>query len=469
MQSVRTVPIYIAATLSVIVLAALTVREPLAGLGLLAAALFAAFVFVRRTVDGVGPVYLLAAYGCAITSSWTGIKALGLPLSDVFLGVMLCCWLYRFLTGKAPALRTWMFLGTVAGLVCLLAERLAPEPLGGYLVDGTAIDVFGRLFLTTTATAIAYASLIGSGGPRLPRRLAAAFLAGGAFSALVAVVGGLDQFGLGALIDESSGPRATGLTFHPNSLGCAIVVAIPVALWGLAYPASRFARWASASCLLTLLGGLMAADSRAGYLAGMLTLAVSGIWFIVRAAGRSRALQVCGYLLAIGTVGAVTIGSNNRLTSLGVLSDSQTDVLRQGFLVDGWKLFANAPVFGFGLAGGSGVSVPVLLASSGGVVLFVGYYGFVAATVGASWRRRRAEPLCIAGVLCALAGVSFGVLNNGAFERFLFIVPVICAAIPVVTRGKPGRSADRETNRSVADGLTAAVACHRDGTAVLPG
>lgn len=317
-----------------------------------------------------GALSVVAAYGCAITSSWTAVRGPGFPVSDLFLLVLLGGAVWRFMVPPGwTAVRWWMFLGLFSGLLCVFAGFLSPGVIVGSVYSDSTSTVFMRLLAATTLTAIGYACLIPAASAALPRRLAAAWLAGATVSAIVAVLGGPGALGLAGLVPSQAYERASGLSVHPNSLACSLVVAIPVAVWGI----TCGGRWRppAAACLMLLLWALLLADSRAGLIIGFGALVVSGCCFIgIRVRGTGRAVTIGLYV--VGVMGVAWMAAQGSRLLVDERLVSQSDTSREAAINGGWELFQNSPVFGNGIASGSGISVPILLLSSGGLVLFLG-------------------------------------------------------------------------------------------------
>jgi hypothetical protein len=390
----------------------------------------------------------------ALTSTWTGVKVLGVNLCDalILLGIAAIV-VESALGARSVTLRWWMPLPTVAALVIYAFDQVvrggrpSQDSVNLALTAGTS--AFGdsdggflfvaRLGIATLLVAVIVGSEVETFGVARAVRLLLLWTAGATVSAAAAVAYSLGLADLSEFTYHAiSEVRALGLAFHPNSLAQTIAITMPLAIYFLTTSRTAWARiWWLAGAVLGV-WALVLANSRGGLIVGLCATVVA----LASVLGRSRGGRLFGMVLAVPAVLAVTalvdwLLANTRLGGQG--GASQSDEGRWEFLQMGFDAFLNNPLIGAGVGGGAGVMVPLLLLSTGGLILFLGYYAFIAAGVHAAWPLRN-DPLVSACLISVMALVGYGLFNNSVNERYNFIGVAILAAVALRLRGDTGKT-----------------------------
>ena len=212
--------------------------------------------------------------------------------------------------------------------------------------------------------------------------------------------------------------RSTGLAFHPNSLAGSCVCALPLLLLLVGRISGRVS---VAGGVLALVVGyaLFLSGSRAGLIAGGCVIAVVTI---VRTRSRHWGLAIrlailCSVVLVVLLVGRRLLGLTR--FAEGDTGAAQSTVMRQGYIREGVQIFLASPVTGGGLGSGAGVSVPVVVASSGGLVLVIAYYWYQLVPVLQSIRARHPE-VTTACLVSVVGLAAYNLFSNGISERFTY-------------------------------------------------
>lgn len=222
--------------------------------------------------------------------------------------------------------------------------------------------------------------------------------------------------------------RSVGLATHPNSLAMSLSMALPVLMY-FAFSEPPVVRILSGAAILISAWGLVLADSRAGLIAGALGVFIyaarifrhKGHWTQVVLFGSAAALA---YLTIVGPEGLL---SSTRFGAAAATGVHESNSARLNYLNDAMSKFWDAPFVGVGIGLGSGVSVPFLLASSGGILLLAAYMWLIAGSMRANLACPRTG-MSWAILASGAAMLAEQVLNNGVAERFIYW-PILLGAL----------------------------------------
>lgn len=238
---------------------------------------------------------------------------------------------------------------------------------------------------------------------------------------------------IGPLLGQPTGARLSGLTSHPNSLAFSLTLALPVVFYFLG-SASSF--WGKLTWMLSggvLVWALALTGSRAGLLVGIPIIVISFVSLLWSSRARLLVIPILiigGILLAWWLPQAL---ESTRLIQGALDSDSG----RVSYNSDAWRVFADNPVLGGGFANMRGVSVPLMVLSAGGIVLFVAYYAFAFRSLPVLWRAR-STLLARTGAFTLIAFIGFGALNPVWMERATYWPTLIAALCVLISQQSAG-------------------------------
>jgi O-antigen ligase len=228
----------------------------------------------------------------------------------------------------------------LAALVAFAGVMLATAPFS--IWPSGALGTFTELFLKVVLVFVLLAHSLAS--PRLLRRFTWLIVVAMGY---IAVRGWIDYAGGTNLLQgERLQGAVPGLMGNPNDLAMNMVTFLPFAAFGALTPGTPLARLFAAGVTLLMLGTILFAKSRGGFLA----LAVTGLLIVVQA-GRLRP-----GLLTVALVGALVVPPLmpqsfwTRLSSIVNAEDDTTGSreARVVLLQDGWKAFLDHPFTGVG-------------------------------------------------------------------------------------------------------------------------
>jgi len=378
---------------------------------------------------------VLLALLAAVSSSWTGLRIAGLQLSDaaiiLSLGALLTTVAMRRVPIAPPVAALVppfvAFIVAAIGIVVRGQGVFSQEStkITSYSVGSAAGDsASGPLpFLIRVVISLTFVALIChfssvAYGRRTLVHLLVAWAIGAAISAATAIFEysmGMD--GLPFLFHVTAIDRSVGLAFHPNSLAQSATMALPVLLYfALANTGVRRIFFGVLVGVTVL--GLFYSGSRGGLVLGAASLMAA--WGIALAMTKRYTLAVVtvlGGLVAILTV-LPKVLERTRFGS-GDTTATQSTSLRVGILEYGWDLFSNNPLIGAGVGTWVGESVPLIMLTSGGLVLLVAFYTpFV--TVAATVAPRAKELFGMTMLLMIVVLFVYGFTNNGFGERYVY-------------------------------------------------
>jgi O-antigen ligase len=265
------------------------------------------------------------------------------------------------------------------------------------------------------------------------RRLLDLFTVGAAINGAVGVLGlaGFHIFSSAAFQN-----RSAGLTIHPNYLALTCVLALPIAmLW---FGRSRRYNVAAVIAVSSLLGGVYASGSRAGFVAAIVavvlpTIAVPrlrrGLTFLLPFAG----IGLVGLLLFTSTGHKLLVqlrlaGGPSGADPATAGSNFQRSVLANV----AWTQIQARPLTGVGWSQiTSAHDIYLELLDSAGAIGLAAFLAFLGGMV-ASLRRALSGPLRNEAIVCAvgiLAWLANGVFDNQVADKYLYILPGLLLAI----------------------------------------
>jgi len=231
--------------------------------------------------------------------------------------------------------------------------------------------------------------------------------------------------------------RSTGLTIHPNYLALTCVIALPMAL--LWFGRSR--RWNAAAVIgvASLVGGVAASGSRAGFVA-------AGIAVVATVAAVPRLRRVLPYILPVAAMVLVclllftSLGHKllvqARLVKSSAAQGSGSDQQRAMLASTAWSQIKVRPLSGVGWAVITGAhDIYLELLDAGGVIAFAAFLAFLGGMI-ASVRTALSGPLHDEAVVCGigiLAWLANGVFDNQIADKYLYLVPGLLFAMARTT------------------------------------
>jgi hypothetical protein len=265
------------------------------------------------------------------------------------------------------------------------------------------------------------------------RRLINLFVVGAAINGAVGVLG-LAGFHIASSAAFQN--RSAGLTIHPNYLALTCVLALPMAmLW---FGRSRRYNIAGVIAVGSLLGGVYASGSRAGFVAAIIGVVVTTI-----AVPRlRRGLPVLLPLAGIGLVGLLLFTSTGHklLVQLRLASDASganpatagSNFQRSLLASVAWTQIQARPLLGVGWSQiTTAHDIYLELLDSAGIIALLSFMVFLGGMV-ASLRRALSGPLRNEAIVCAvgiLAWLANGVFDNQLADKYLYVVPGLLLAV----------------------------------------
>jgi len=229
----------------------------------------------------------------------------------------------------------------VAPLAAFAAAMLASVPFS--IWPSGALGLFTDLFLKVVLVFMLLAHSLSS--PRLLRKFTWLIVVAMGY---IAARGWIDYAtGTNLMIgDRLQGGAVPGLMGNPNDLAMNMVVFLPFAAFGALAPGKTLARLFAAGVTLLMLGTILFAKSRGGFLA----LAVTGT-LIVLQAGRLRPGLTAAILVGALTLPVAMPQSYwTRISSIVNAEDDETGSrsARVTLMQDGWNAFLEHPFTGVG-------------------------------------------------------------------------------------------------------------------------
>lgn len=385
---------------------------------------------------------MLVVLAAVFVSPWTGVKVIGLPPTDLLLGVAGLLLLAAATTGRRRVpVRPWTLAPAIGAFVILaldvfLSRSALITSLGGSIAasgafagQGGGLLFFVRTLLATAVMFVLVEAEVRRFGTVGARRILEAFVLGTLVSVAAAVYSDRTGTSLIELYNVDVTLRAAGLAFHPNSLGQSVALAIPAVVCAAALHRRGFARFAIVAISLPLLAwGLLLADSRGA-------LAVSGFVFALLALAYLSRWRRGRWIVPVGVVTVLaawflwpSFVAGTRLSGAGLLGINDADVGRSDYLAQAWELFSLSPLVGAGLGNGAGVMVPAYLVSSGGVVLAGGFAIFLVRALYETWRRTSPLPRAY-GAIAIVCLILMGLPNNSVNERFDYVTLAVVVSL----------------------------------------
>jgi len=418
---------------------------------------------MSRTASGTGPpaagqpsqltlALLLGGAFCCPMSTWTLFKGYLLISDALFLAAL-----------ATHALRMLQDLSRLATIPFSLLAAGMGFALSGLITfalgDDANADPINAAKMVFSLTVFPILIMMTTGGHtgRI-NALLAAWLAGGAFSAAVAVA---SHYGVALLgfYDGGHANRASGLGYHPNALGYTSALLAPVAIY---FWWRATARWQSVlmlAGLCVLLYALHLSGSRAALVALLLALAFpvarlirieAAAYALVGALGLAFVVLL-GFALAsefdlhdlVHRVEDSAIGRLLGLSGSGEHSDSE----RRAFLRYSWAQFQESPLLGSGYGWLRGAHMHVLgIMHSGGLLGLSALLLWFTALATAGHRTANVQHRYtgeLAGLrTLVVAGLVIWFVNGGLqpvlLDRNGYILAGVLFALAAHTAGKPG-------------------------------
>ena len=373
-----------------------------------------------------------------LTISWNGIRVGGGAFGDGFMLIAFATVVANHVRERrSPALPSWLVLAGVGFLLAAVLVVIFPPSLGlanratvqqesllivpGYLPPRSDLSFLTKFELSVLLVPLIVAAAATT--RRRCRRLLDLWAIGAFVNAAVAVA---DYVGLAHLAPYPiESDRSSGLTIHPNYLALTAVMGIPAAMMWI----GRSRRWSAAGVIavMTLLGGVYASGSRAGTVAGVGAVLLTGVLVPRFRRGVVPLLPVAGMvlvvLLAFTGVGHHVL-SQLRLTGgqSAAGSDAQRSQDAQLALVQ----IAARPLEGVGFSVIQDAhDIYLQLLAAGGVIAmasFLIYLGGLAGAARRAWATGARDEVVAASVTITMWLVN-GAFDNQLADKYLYVIP----------------------------------------------
>lgn len=324
-----------------------------------------------------------------------------LPSSDVFSNRNLATG--EVSTGSSFVLgaRLLFALVVVPGVIALVADTSAQ------------IRWFANAWIAGVAVSSGVAALAAFGGPDLQE-----VLTGGEY-----------------FIAEFRGQpgRYAGLTVHPGALGLTIAMVCPLIF-------ARMTTLRRAAAYAPLIALLVAAVLVSGSRIGIIAISV-GALLVVAWHQRSRRQVVIiatGAALVVAIVGG-TLSTLERFTDQSTTA-AASNAARLGSYRDGWDLFVQRPLTGYGYSALRGAhNLFLQLLDSGGVFALAGYSLVFGGLLSSGWKLRNRLPADMAGealglVVALVVFLASSMVGSAIFDRYIYIPAGLLLAFLLVER-----------------------------------
>lgn len=419
--------------------------------------------------------FLVASF----TTTWGGIYLAGFQTADIFLFLTFVVTVAMVVFGNLRfAIPQWLWAPAVALFACLAARVYSPirdssialrygytcsaemwcAGSGATAPTGSGVkSAFWIVALLAVPIAAIACTALES---RVPKWIAAWFLAGVAVSSLIALTDLTDLTHVSRYLlgHEFSSERQTGLSDHPNTVGVVCAIAAPFAVY---FISESRRRWLPCTALLLLCGGVLASGSRGAQV--VFPAAVLGAILV-----SPHKKKVVGWLAA--TLTAAVLGGSTVLAQFvpGILdklfrfeetrSSASSNSERVLLHAQAWTDLKNYPLFGIGIKHiNEAHNIFLQMMSAGGSILFAGMLIYWFGTVRSCWLAKRSgERLGPYLAVSVVVWLVIGVMENQLTDRYLYYT-IGCAAALAATYRR-GTLASRPSGRETPAGrVTAAV------------
>lgn len=373
-----------------------------------------------------------------LTSSWNALSVGGLQPVDLILALTAFASIPLLVRGREP-MPGWILVGAYCVVLAATLTFLFPASntyiqhraiLGG--IPSTAgsdpIIIAGKWLIALMVLPWLTVRMGVGDSTKSLTIIARAWSLGAGISAAVAAT---DYLGLTSLSQSLLGyssitGREAGLGSHPNTLGFACAMAIPVAV-----------HWAQSririglALMTLLLFGVLLSGSRGAQVGSVLAILLC---FLLLPASR----RVFPYAIGMGL-----IASAYSVTHAGASIDSKAQLLRFGgtggatasdagraiIAEQAARDFAHNPIWGLGFQFLTySHSIYLQLLASGGSLLLGGMAFYFVSALRAGWTQRETHR-SLTGILtmCTIIWLIMGVIQNQLTDRYLY-VPIACLA-----------------------------------------
>ncbi|MEJ2866228.1 O-antigen ligase family protein [Actinomycetospora sp. OC33-EN08] len=435
------------------------------GAAVLVACLPVTVVLLRR-IGGRETAVILAS-AAAFASSWGAVSVGDLQVADgLWAAALLAAAAYVGRHGTRWRLPWWIVaLAVTIGVVACVHELMpvsssylsardvlvtAEVEYGGAESRSTSSLLTAGKWLVAVLGLPLIVTMAQSFQPRAVLRIAVAWAAGVAVSALVAVAdaGGLTGISASLLPVTNLGGRQAGLASGVNNLAISAAMATPVFLWIGARP-GRLVRVLGAVGLSASGAGIYVSGSRGGavgfaFAIALYLLVVTGAGARLRVAVASVVLGVVALAFLLGGVGVVDLLDLVRDPYTAAASNAERAVVTSQALAD----VAYSPAFGVGYGViTQGFNLLLQVAAAGGILVVLAFV-LVQVNVIASIRvvgTVRSEPVRTLSwtLWCShVVWLFLGLFENQITDRYLY-VPLACLAAVLTTSVPDSAEADR--------------------------
>ncbi len=373
-------------------------------------------------------------YAAAFTSSWNGVRIGGINLTDLLI-------VTAVLAVASAAIRNRRRLPTCLWTLPLLfllvcSELVRSAATGNSLVSAGVIgewrsanaigqDYQGPL-VTVTRLAISLFAVtfivVGvseskTAGNVIVKKIVAWWLAGivasGSFAVVATFAPQLNDLPFRHRLYTD---RVSGLTGHPNHLGMALAIALPLLIYTVVSGRGLGRRIAILSVPVVAYA-LLLTGSRLAFAGAAVLATGTGVYFIFK----TRSIPVSVLLVApfAAVLASAAIPAALSRTRFGTENAALSNEGKIDSLREAWEHFSSSPVVGIGLIPEAFTSSTVTLAAYGGLVLVIAYYLTLIYPIIV-----RPRPLdgMLAPILVitAIGVLLYGLAGNLWLDRFLY-------------------------------------------------
>ncbi|MFG1927771.1 O-antigen ligase family protein [Cryptosporangium sp. NPDC048952] len=388
----------------------------------------------------------------AATSTWGALHLGPVQPVDGFLAAGAALVLLDALVARVrmpSLLPRWALIGTWAILFITASSVLLP-PSPGFVSrrlvvdtsfvtgngDLTPVWLKGVQWLVAASVLIVVVRLIALRSPHRVQWISSMWMLGACVTAVIAISDFVGASTVSTILMgyENIEGRQSGLSSHPNNLGIACAMAVPIAVF---LAASR--RMTGLIAVALLVSGAVVSGSRAAQVAIVLVLLAS---VTMRSLGRRMLPWFAGGAVAfVFVVAFIRPSWIPSLTSLFRFSASnsnasESDAGRAELARQAFADFGESPVHGIGLDYiVTAHSIYLQVFAAGGMLLGVGMLVYLIGALSTGLRlARESSSLAFFLMLSHVAWLGSGAVSNQLTDRYLYF-PVACLAGLELVRG----------------------------------
>ncbi|MET4589344.1 O-antigen ligase family protein [Arthrobacter sp. 754] len=370
----------------------------------------------------------------AITATWVPLAVGGLQLVDIFIALSAPLCLVHILATRRqiPRLPWWLMIGTLGIVLVIVAHTFFPTS-DSYMARRSILSAKDMVFDTPEASALggvqwilallvlpALVAIAVQGKKQRASALLRFWMLGASISSLVAITDyvGVTSINLALTGLVNISGREGGLTLHPNNMGIAAALTIPVAI----HYATRN-RFLGSVCIVTLAAGAFLSGSRAAQIATLVAVVVSIAWSKRKGPiVRRLAATVIASAVVVQTLFSDMITKAFGLFRFDSVTADDSDAGRAVIFAQGLSDFFERPFFGVGLEViAHAHSIYVQILAAGGLVLALTMACFLCGALARSTTLARTGEVLGPVFMGSLAAwLVAGIASNQLTDRYIY-------------------------------------------------